>query len=76
MVATMARKKKLSEETSLVRVSGDLGEMLSVIIAVTDRKIPEILDPLIRAEITRLYNETKPAFEKIQAVKNKFKGDA
>lgn len=50
-----------------IRVAPDLGEMISWIIRLEGGTTVQLLDPMIRAQLTARYEKHKPAVEKIQA---------
>ncbi len=69
---TMTQKKKpRPTPTKMVRVQSDLADMLSAIIEVDGEAISDILDPLIRPQITARYANVKERYEAIQKLKNK-----
>ena len=53
----------------LARIPGDLAAMLSGIVEVEGGTIAEIVDPLIRPEVTRRFREVKPTLDKIRRAK-------
>lgn len=67
--ARMAKgiKSESSEETQQVRVFPDLGEMISLIVRIEGVKTANLLDPMIRPQVTARYNRLRPAVEKILA---------
>jgi hypothetical protein len=56
--------------TRQVRVMEDLGEMISWIIRVEGGKTANLLDPMIRAQITARYQKHKEVIEKIRAAED------
>ncbi len=64
----MAKAKTSDEEgTRQVRVFEDVGEMISWIIRVEGGKTANLLDPMIRSQVTARYQKHKEVIDKIRA---------
>ncbi len=55
--------------TRIVRVNSDLAEMLGGIVEIEGGRIADILDPLIRPQITAMFERVKPTLDKIRRAK-------
>lgn len=66
----MPRKKagERGQGTYQVRINADLGEMLSDILLVRGDEVTSatLLDPMIRADLTRMHEELKPRIQKVK----------
>lgn len=72
MFTTMKKQPKKTP-TKMVRISTDLVDMLSAIIEVEGVTISDILDPLIRPQVTARYQKIKDRYEAILKLKSKAK---
>jgi hypothetical protein len=66
-MAKGSRRDATDETTKQVRVFEDVGEMISMIVRVEGGTTANLLDPLIRPQITARYNRHREAIEKIRA---------
>ena len=63
----MAKQDDGEAGTRQVRVFEDVGEMISWIVRVEGVKTSNLLDPMIRAQVTARYQKHKEVIEKIRA---------
>ena len=59
--------------TTTVRVNGDLGYMISWICEIEDLKQHQLLDPLLRPQITSRFSRIKDTVDRIEDLKLKGK---
>lgn len=60
----------------MVRVADDIADMLSWLSDIEGTNIADILDPLVRPQVTARFERIRPTVEAIKAAKAKHRGTA
>lgn len=75
MASKQGRPKAGSEpgDTRLVRMHGDLADMIGWIVRLKGGSAASLLDPMVRPQITALYKVLEPAIKKIKEAEEQVK---